>query len=315
MLGRGTARRAAIPGSPRALGLWLVCGSLLGLALFRYGLPLDVTTTLGLGLGLCTLGLVHLGVSARGRWALAAIPLLFHLQLHVPVESDWLQDVRRGRVGVRVTPGFRFGRDGPNTALLQEYVGPLPAEWRHRCVRSMLLCDWRDGNERVNSRSLIHRDDLAAVLAMLPDRDARKQVVGCLTDSGNLLRVHQGLLLTCLKVLGHPAGHDARSWWRAHAWVFVREADPERAAGWVQGWTDRARRFGRAWIQDTYYEQYGQIGDQIRATQYQEWGAWGGDRVFAEAFNGRPLKRLQGLAVEWPPGSVLWWPDYRMPDE
>lgn len=286
-----------------------ICLALLGLALVRYGLPLDLATAGALLVGTGLVGLVRVGASARVRWALAAIPLLFHLHLHAPWESSHLQDVRGGREGVRLFPGLRFGRDGPNTALLERLLGPLEAEWRHQAIRSMLLIDWRDGNERVNSRSLIRRDDYSEILAMLPDDAARRQVSACLTDARNLARVHQGLLLACLKALGYPAGHDATSWWAAHAWAFARIPDPEEAAAFVHGWTHAARGFG---ARDAT------IASQLRAVEYQERGSWGGDLELGRAFydleravlvDGDAAARL--AAREW----IVWWPEHRRPDE
>lgn len=298
-----------VPYGPRLGGIVGICGVLLALALSRYGLPLDLTTVVALLVGFCLVGLVRVGSSARLRWALATLPLLFHLHLHFPWESSYLQDVHGGREGVRLFPDLRFGRDGPNTALLEQQLGPLEARWRHRCIRSMLLCDWRDGNERVNSRSLIWREDYREILAMLPDEEARRRVSACLTDTSNLVRVHQGLLLTCLKALNYPRGHDVRTWWTAHQWAFVSVSDPREAVSFVQGWTDAASRFGRAWIGDTYYEQYAEIQDQLRAVEYQERGAWGGDREMAW-FYGDPIAERPETR-KW----IVWWPDHRMPDD
>lgn len=217
--------------------------------------------------------------------------------------------MRGGRQGVELTPGLRFGRVGPNTALLESYLGPLPAKWRHRAIRSMLIGDWRDGNERVNSRSLIHASHLESVLARLPDREARVQVLRCLTDTDNLLRVHQGLLLTCLDALGYPVGLDAVSWWAAHRWAFVVEPDPERAARICQGWTDQARELLRARTSDLHEPAFSELALQIGACKDQEQGSWGGDAAFGAAFQ-RIRARLSQPDEPAPElgGSITWWP-------
>ncbi|MBX3466121.1 MAG: hypothetical protein KF878_04365 [Planctomycetes bacterium] len=300
---------------PRFCGVAGSCLALLGLALIRYGLPLDVMTVLVLAGGACLVGLIRLGSSAHLRWGLALIPLLFHLHLHFPWESAYLQDVHGGRIGVRLFPDLRFGRAGPNTFLLERQLGPLNAEWRHRCTRSMLLGDWRDGNERVNSRSLIYHEDYPEILAMLPDEEARRQVSACLTDTGNLIRVHQGLLLACLKALGYPRGHDARTWWAAHQWAFVRISKPEEAAPFVHGWADSARRLGRAWNVGAHYEHHREIQDQIRAVEYQERGTWGGDPVMGQAHWNFQLLLAKQEAQRAAKETIVWWPHHRVPDE
>ena len=316
MSSRSAVSRRRVLHGPRLLGVAGICVALSLSALLRYGRPLDAATAVVLVLGLSLVGLHRFGSTARSRWALASVPLLFHLHLHVPLTSDHWQDPHGGRVGVRLFPWLDFGRDGPNTALLEQQLGSLPAEWRHRGPRSNLLWDCRDGNERVNSQSLIWREDYREILALLPNDEARRQVSACLTDTTNLARVHQGLLLTCLKSLGYPQGYDAQSWWAVHHRVFVRVEDPHHVARLVRGWTQSVQRLDTASIDETDPAGRAQIRGQLRAVGYQESGRWGGDGGIREALWDMEAQEARGESP-WPSAGrpvVVWWPEHRLPD-
>ncbi len=101
----------------------------------------------------------------------------------------------------------------------------------------------------------------------------------CLIDRENRLRVHQGLLLAALAYLGYPPGDDERSWWKANRWIFHCEHDAKPAAAMVLGWSDMIVALAMP-----AGEAKEEMPGFLRATYYQEQGAWGGDYDFAEAY-------------------------------
>lgn len=277
------------------------CTALVALCVVRHGPPIDGSTWAVL-VGLPIIAIV--AGALRSRSALAAIGV-FCLYLAMPdpfvnipfVERWSLFDDRGGREGTWLSPGLRFGHDGPNTALLEAHLGRLEPNWWQQAPRFPHI---RDGNERVDSRSMIRSDNLAAILAMLPSKAARQQVLDGLADPENRLRVHQGLLLACLHQFGYPAGHDADAWWAAHASVFVREPDPVRAAEFAYGWHDEVHRLRSAGT--------GEVDDQMRAVSYYVRGTWGRNYDFGMAYqeiDRGPRAGRAGL----PRGKVVWWPE------
>jgi len=268
-------------------------------------------------------------VGGRKR-CLVAAPLVFQwfvvlyilaprdVEAFVPLDGTYIQDVRGGRDGMQFA-GIRVGWSGPNTDLLEHCLGPLQPEWRHRCCLSPYI---KDGNERVNSRSIIGSDFLPELLAMLPHDEARRQVLTCLTDSGNLARVHQGLLLTCLYTLGYPPGHDASSWWEHHAPLFQSKDDPDAAVRLVWAWCERAASYDSGKDGDWSNRDSWEIQRQLRAARYQETGSWGGDFDFGDSYQlflvqnnllgGRNTKPpIPDLGVD----KVIWWPVEAVGDE
>ena len=218
--------------------------------------------------------------------------------LAIPLPERWsLFDDRGGREGTLLSPGLRFGRNGRNTALLESYLGRLEPNW---WVQAPRFPGIRDGNERVYSRSMIRSENLPAILAMLPSDTARRQVLACLTDPHNRLRVHQGLLLACLKQFGYPAGYDAERWWAFHEAAFVRERDPARAARVAYGWLEEANRLSSSWS--------GELGGQLSAASYHVRGDWGRDHHFGVAYRqlqDAPRSERVGLPLV----KVVWWPE------
>jgi len=319
-------------GWPLRCGL-AVCALIPGMAaLSIYGYPIDGMTWLALGTATLWLLVMAIGIRRAGDILFGVPPLVLLFLVFVPWQCYRLQDLRGGRVGAEVWPCFRFGKDGPNTALLESHLGPLEPIWEHQCIGSMMfyLGDWRDGNERVNSRSIIRQDYLPELLARLPNDEARRQVLSCVTEPENLLRVHQGLLLVCLKTLGPPPGYTVDSWWKKHAVLFYIERDAETSTRLVWGWLERTEHFAPGYTsgkQPNYIEKFWDIEDQRRAAEYQQNGGWGGDHLFGEAWSelrdkvigqraqvardskqwrpfSWPLPRSQGGA------DVAWWPDY-----
>jgi len=272
---------------------------MLALVFIGFGFPVDWWTWLGVSMGL-------IPVVAAWRphfisWCLAGTTFFYYLTFFFPLERHGLQDLHGGRSGFEIFPHrFRFGYVGPNTRLLEHRLGSLEAQWQERGTQFMLLSTWRDGDERVNCRNLIFSEELPAILEQLPTDEARQEVLTCLTDSTNLMRIHQGLLLTCLKELGYPPGMDAQTWWDKHSWVFQRERDPVRAVKITWGWTERLPENSNRIA----------ITRQLRAVYYQERGIWGGDVAFGEA-----VINLQGARnvgnnndLELGVNRIVWWP-------
>ncbi len=289
----------------RALLALSGCTALMMMCLLRYGRPIDGFT----GTVLVATPLAA-GVAGylRQRVLIGAV-VLFSLYLALPdpflnipfVERWALFDDRGGREGTLLTPGLRFGRSGRNTALLESYLGRLEPNWWVQAPRFPHI---RDGNERVYSRSMIRSENLPAILAMLPSDSARRQVLACLTDPENRLRVHQGLLLACLNRFGYPEGYDVERWWAAHEPAFVPERDPARAVRIAYGWLEEANRLSSSWS--------GELGGQLSATSYHVRGHWGRDHHFGVAYaelEAAPPSARRGL----PRVRVVWWPEKQSP--
>lgn len=277
------------------------CAGLLALCLLRHGRPLDAFTWTVLALLLLAALVAGLRKSRVGLGLVGGFFLYLALPdpfLYIPFLERWaLFDDRGGREGTLLSPSLRFGHAGPNTALLESHLGPLEPNWWRSAPRFPHI---RDGNERVDSRSMIRSANLPAILAMLPSDAARRQVLACLTDPDNRLRVHQGLLLACLKRLGYPAGYDAQNWWTAHEPVFIREPDPHQAVRIVYGWLEEVNRLPTGGSRE--------IASQTMATQYHVRGSWGRVYDFGLAYGDlRDAPRQTREAL--PTGKVIWWPE------
>jgi|GEM_PF-1653729 len=287
-------------GSSRAVAPLLLTAGLLSLAIYFHGWPLNIYTWLVLAV---ILALSALPAFVQRRKATVALALLLAVYIAfpgpfmlIPVLERWsLCDDHGGRRGWEISPMLRFGRDGPNTELLESYLGPLPANWWQQAPHFPYI---RDGNERVQSRNPIRREYLPEMLARLPNDAARKQVLTCLVDTENRLRVHQGLLLACVMDLGYPPGLNAEGWWQAHQEVFRPEHDPIVAAKMTRGWLRRIRRLPVDWD--------GAVGSLSRAADYQERGAWGGHEDFGEAV--RELEWRHRPRPVADSNNVVWWP-------
>ena len=188
--------------------------SLCVLSILHLGTPLTLYTWLIVGL--CAASGASLALQGKRR-LFFGLALLICVYLAIPgpfqmipgVELWSLFDDVGGRSGWAITPGLQFGSDSPNTAILESHVGPLKPNWWYQAPHSPWI---RDGNERVQSRNIIRYEYLPEIIAMLPDDEARRTVISVLTVTDNRLRVHQGLLLACLHVLGYPDGMDGESW-------------------------------------------------------------------------------------------------------
>jgi hypothetical protein len=284
----------------------LVMAALLGRAIHRYGRPIDEFTWAALAIVLA--GSVLPGLfQMRWRWTamilLAGVYIAFPGPfLVIPFLERWsLCDDHGGRWGLQISPGLRFGRDGPNTKLLESYLGPLPPNWWLQAPHFPYI---RDGNERVMSRNPILRDYLPTLLSRLPDDAARKQVLTCLVDPENRLRVHQGLLLACLMELGYPPGLDAKGWWKAHRDLFKCGHEALAAAKLTRGWTRKIERLPQRPLNG---EPRSAVSSLITAANYQERGAWGGHEDFGEAVWSLEWKRHPAEIDAT--GHVVWWPN------
>jgi len=248
---------------------------------------------------------------SRLRWIVMGVFFVYAAWLAFPLDSSNFTDLCNGRTAVGVHPGgLLFARNGPNTRLIQKYFGERQAKWIWKNTRFHLLGKvWGEG-DRVDWKSVVFQSYLPEALSMLPSDEARTQVLGCVTDSGNLIRVHQGLLLACLKTFGYPKGYDSRTWWDEHKWVFVVERDPLTAARMVWGWLDATYVLApqrptpkAAWaLQDIRTQQYA-------VESQQNWGTT--NFSFAGAYSA--LERDEGLRAQAPGVTqrVVWWPELR----
>jgi len=289
-------------------GFGVLCtAALVAASLHRLGLPLTLYTWIAVAT--CAASGATLALHGARSIAVFTAALATCLYLAVPfpfqripgVEAWTLFDDVGGRSGWAITPGLRFGTDGPNTALLETYVGPLEPNWWHQAPHSPYI---RDGNERVQSRSVIRCEYFPGVLEMLPDDDARRTVIRCLTDPENRLRVHQGLLLTCLYVLQFPPGTDRETWWTHHKDLFQPQYDSILAASLTQDWLDSVER---SFLDEVVPDAFGL---QLRAASYQEQGTWGAHSDFGEAFMEmqRGQRQPEPRALEMG-RRVTWWLD------
>ena len=216
--------------------------SLAGISIFRLGLPLDLKTWLVVvaaaasGLCLTNTHIARLGGFVLGLLAAVylAFPWVFQVIPGVEVWSTF--DSRGGRVGWILTPGLRFGSDGPNTALLENTRGPLEPDWRIGASYSPYI---RDGNERVDTRNVIRAASFSSMLECLPSDDARHEVMHALTEPENRLRPFQSLLLVCLHDWGYPEEGRPEEWWAQHRDLFAIETDPKKGASLVFDWQPR----------------------------------------------------------------------------
>lgn len=299
-----------------------VCGGLLAALLLRGVWPFDAASGMALAGGV--LWSLMLASARRRFWrVLSPAPILgfaYLLTCSMAAEkmerfirgvprSVLLQDVRGGRDGVQLLGDFSYSWPGPNSVLIERYLGSLAGEWEGRWYASK----WYLGlEERVNRRSIIRQPDLPEMLALLPSDEARRQVLRCVTTPENQARVHQGLLLVALKRFGYPEGYDANRWWRKHEPAFRVVEAPLEASQLVYGWRNAIQRIaseseGRSpSLPDLALRQ------QLDAALMQEMGMWGGDGDFSDAYYLMAVRRKQAGADEGddlraPNQNVAWW--------
>ena len=216
----------------------------------------------------------------------------------------YIQDVRGSRSGIEKA-GIRFVTDTNNADLIEKHLGPIEPQWKHS---SYIAPGIRDGNERVDSGSIIRCTCLGEMLEVLPSEAAKRQVLICVTDPNNRARIHQGLLVIAIRAWGYPPGYDAETWWTEHAHLFKPMPDPTVAAKTVWGWRERIGSLISASHHDgqelSLYEEY--LSTLCSAARYQEQGTWGGDRDFGECYDMLPGTMPPPLVI---PKNVVWWPE------
>jgi len=180
----------------RALPLVAMFG-FLGYTFYRVGWPANGGTWL-IAAGLVLWSLLFTLKYSRWFWLGLAVVVVL-------CPAGWLSswhtcrltiDLSRGRFGTsygrdRTGLGGEFelvlARPGPNTRLIESYLGPCAPYW----------VGWRP-------EPLLGVDDLERYLSLLPTRDARLRVLHCVTDPDNRLREHQKMLLIALRAFGFP---------------------------------------------------------------------------------------------------------------
>lgn len=189
---------------------------------YEYGTPATIITYLALcGIILWTL-LLAFPIHGRKRILFGLVPVLFFTYVFA-CEGEYIRDTHGGRNGFEIWP-LRFCQTGINTALLEQYLGKLEPQWKHAGTRAniftTIFTTIYGHGDRIDGRSIIRSPDLKDILALLPTHEARCQVLRCVTDRQNLARVHQGLLLVCLKEWGYPPGYDTAKWWKTNSHIF-----------------------------------------------------------------------------------------------
>ncbi|MDF1665220.1 MAG: hypothetical protein P1V97_25885 [Planctomycetota bacterium] len=240
------------------------------------------------------------------------------VSLLVPYQSDWLLDIPGGRRGAEIRPwSLVFSKGGRNTAILEDHLGPLDAEWRFHELRSNTGSGLHVSHQETNSHNLIYQQELQQILEILPTRKARMQVLRCLTDSSNIMRFHQGLLLACLYVKGFPKGFAAENWWQTHEWIFVSEHSGMRAARITQLWVRRGERYLLYGAGELENKKLQLLRKSILAARFHE-GSWGEGPLFPKSwpFNedkcpqktAKDLKRIEQVEKELENKNSVWWP-------
>jgi hypothetical protein len=205
-------------------------------------------------------------------------PVLFYAYVLVARPHYSVFDLSHGDTGVLLDPGLVFVRPGVNSQVIGDYLGACRP--RHLVLGADFVVA-RDGNNRVDSRSLVFDPCLRDILKIFPTDASRRQVLSCLVDPDNRVRVHQNLLLAYLLEKHLPAGLSAQLWWNQHLDVFVRVASPVRAVEMTWGWCDDAEALLHSEPEPS--ASFPVTMRQLRAARYQERGQWGGDRLFSAA--------------------------------
>ena len=175
----------------------------------------------------------------------SVLPAIDSVRLFTTV---WAIDVRGGRNGLCYCffdswneIDISFARPGKNTELIEKYLGRVEPAWR--MIRSQSL---PRGGSYFHRKSLFLWFDFQEGLKVLPNEDTRKQVMVCICEPENMMRIHQGLLWVAITVYGYPKGIDAEKWWHQHGHNFRIERDAAIAVQQVQGWTYAIEQHWRA---------------------------------------------------------------------
>lgn len=210
-----------------------------------------------------------------------------------------LFDHQGGRTGIRIDPGLRFKKAGPNTPLLESYLGTIEPKWvcqHHYSRRARFL-----RTHRAKTWLISFSPQLSNVLKLLPSDEARRTVLACLVDGDNCLRAHQSMLLGCLNEFGFPAGLDSPMWWNRHESLFYRENDPKRAVKLVRGWS---RQVERLLASCSPKKDLSDLRIQYFVATYQEQGLHGGNLSFSREYqqSGEDVQGKQAPTI-----NVDWW--------
>lgn len=260
-----------------------IVGILLFILLWLYlGWPGDRKTWTMIGGGACLIALatsapIDVARVSVNLWLTTVVGSL----LATGVPSSVILDVHGSRRGYEVLD-MNFVSDDDNLALLERYLGALEPMWRRvRSLSPSILYQ----ETSVLVYSTIGSPELGQLVRLLPDDEARKQVLACLVDFNNQLRFHQGLVVAARLHLQQPPGIDARSWWKARRAFFYSEPDPRKAARAAFGISEPIRR-------EAVKQNVRQLLDfYLDGTFNQEQGSRGGDSDFASEYwilGGRP---------------------------
>ncbi len=297
--------------------LWAL---LLIIILVFYGRPVDAITWISVLSGGSLFIAAVFVKSRRVRVSLKILFFLYYFLILFPYESSSILDFHDGREGVEICPvscytdlpSLRFSKEGVNTALLEDYLGPRPVEWRYIGARSSCfgLGRWKDRFDAITGGSLIRKTTLPEVLGILPHGSAKLKVLACFTDPDNILRAHQEQLLLLVWGRGFPPGFDSNSWWKHHEGIFESEYNPAVAAKLVYGLFEKFRDTLRNQsVPDTAGRYLFGLEQQVRASVI------GDDGRLVVAIMTLKFRILDGDEIIPPEAwinRIVWWPESKI---
>ena len=252
---------------PTRLGVFfavLVALGFYAMMILNFGRPINILTWIVVFLPL-VVGLPFLFVP-KMKVVWFVFPAFFLVYLYFFSSGEWLLDIQTGCLGKKIMPGIAFfTHRGENTDLIKEFLGDLEPYW---CYGGLVNPgNIRDADERVNSRSLVFRTDLREIIDLLPSVEAKRKVLKCISNPQNQLRLHQGMLLVCLRILGFPKGMSSQDWWTANEFVFIEEPDGKKCAAFVQGWGKKIEDASMKRLRQLTDDEKGEINSQLHAAR------------------------------------------------
>ncbi len=206
----------------------------------------------------------------------------------LPTRGYHCADLRNGRKGVALSEPVMMMTNGPNENLIADKIGVGQADWFYRCTG-----DGRITLEMPDTRSLVFSKQLPVLLEFLPNSAARRQILTNLTNKNNLIRVHQGLLLTCLYEYGYPDDYTKDEWWETYGHLFEAKHDVHDAVAFSLGITEMAEALN----EDTPRRS---VERQLLAARYFERGMYTRCPDFGRVYMEETMRGTS-------PTTELWW--------
>ncbi|BBM86160.1 hypothetical protein UABAM_04546 [Candidatus Uabimicrobium amorphum] len=275
---------------------------ILFLPLLTYGVPNQTTTLILL---ICVswnfvwhlLWIKYEKVTMAAKIIILLAPICFWFDICFLGWRTYSQDICRGRMRCEFADMLFFVRNGKNTHLINKWLGETAPHWTHSHIGGSPFSLVVDGNERVNTHSIVHQYYLPRILKLLPHDNARKQVLQCVCDSQNQLRFYQGLLMVCVMEWGFPEKKTAEEWWQKHQHFFIHESDGYEAAKTVVNW--------RLKIEEITRKKFGlrdrgtEVEVQLRAIEYLENGYRTKEKSFVREIAEDIIKPYHPVEPQW----------------